>query len=87
MIKLSIDNHNNNIIELCDYIIVNDKYQNKGTGIILMQELLKFFKNTGYIKIYGVMLQNENLKRIKKIYSKNGFDIMGYEFSKDLSHI
>ena len=75
--KINLQIHNNNIIELLGNIIKNEENRNRGIGTEGMKKTLNFLKNSGYIKIYGEMSSVDNLERMKRFYSKNGFEISG----------
>lgn len=60
--KINLSTHDYKIIELCDNIIENEEDRNKGIGTKGMIKLLNFFKNSGYIKMFGKISNVDDLK-------------------------
>ena len=60
---------------MCDNIINNEEARGKSIRSEGMQILLNFLKNAGYIKLEGELSGIDNIERIVKFYSKNGFNV------------
>ena len=72
--------NNRNILNL-NWIAVNQKLKNKGTGTILIKKVIQIAKLK---KLKAIELDSRNIfKSAMRLYLRNGFDIVGFYQEKD----